>query len=69
MMRADERDVPLLNSTSEVSSSDMIQFFTRSGFTITRSSAKNSMKLTPPNAAAYWSCRPPANPASSRSIS
>ena len=38
MIAADDRDTPLLNSTSDVSSSDMIQFFTRSGFTITRSS-------------------------------
>ena len=27
------------------------------------------MKFTPPKLAAYWSCRPPANPASLRSIS
>jgi hypothetical protein len=38
MIAADERDTPELNSTSDVSSSLMIQFLIRSGLTITRSS-------------------------------
>ena len=69
MIRAEDRDTPLLNSTKEVSSSEMIQFLTRSGLTMTRSSGWNSMKFTPPNVAAYWSWRPPPSPASIRSIS
>jgi hypothetical protein len=30
--------------------------------------AANSIRLKPPNAAAYWSCQPPAMPRSFRSI-
>ena len=41
----------------------------RSGLTMTRAPGWNSMKFTPPNVAAYWSCRPPPSPASIRSIS
>lgn len=53
MIFAEERDTPLLKSTSEDSSSERIQFFARRGLTIIRSSGKNSMKFTPPNVAAY----------------
>src|SRR5205809_1840231 len=58
MMRADSRERPVWKSTRETSSSFTIQSFTRRGFTITRSPRLNSMKLKPPNAAAYWSCFP-----------
>src|SRR5690606_29143419 len=69
MMRADSRETPVKYSTTEASSSASTQSFMRSGFTITRSSRWNSMKLKPPNAAAYWSCLPPASARSWRSIS
>ena len=69
MIASDRRETPVKQITIEVSSSFATAGVTRSGLTMTRSPAWNSMKLMPPKVAAYWSCLPPARPRSMRSIS
>ena len=62
------RTLPVSQSSRLYSSSLMIVGLSLRLLTMTRSS-RNSMKLKPPNAAAYWSCSPPGMPRSTRSIS